>query len=246
MTRILTTLLTLLGIACSSIPLARAADPNILWIIVHDRCRTSAQHVPCLEYHRNAGYALLKDIVGKTQLLLLPTARITGLEDPQILSPAAPTYLQFAWDATRIVQALAQTALPPEDLSLAINSLHGRTQNQLHVHIDCLKPAVTAQIHAHLADIRDHWAPFPARIGAAPYQAMRIPTLQQPGGTPFQLLARAVPDMSRATLAVVSIINPTGEPEFVLLGSSYDPLIPGSGVAEELQDHTCVLATQIR
>ena len=62
-----------------------------------------------------------------------PHARIIGIEDPQILAPSAPNYWQFAWSATRTVQALAHTALPPQDLSLAINSVFARTQNQLQI-----------------------------------------------------------------------------------------------------------------
>lgn len=224
--------------------LSRAADPNILWTITHNQCGPSAQHLPCLEYHQNAGYVLLKDIVGATQILLIPTARVTGIEDPQILAPNAPNYWQFAWSATRTVQALAHTALPPQDLSLAINSAFARTQNQLHIHIDCLKPDIAAQIRAHAADIGDTWAPFPGIIGLTPYRAMRVLTLQQPGNSPFQLLARIASDLSPETLAVVGATSPAGEPEFILLETRHDPTIPGSGGAEELQDHTCAIAHQ--
>lgn len=222
--------------------LSRTADPNILWTIIHDQCGPSAQHIPCLAYHQTAGYALLKDIVGATQILLIPTARVTGIEDPQVLAPNAPDYFLSAWNATRLVQALAHTALPPQDLSLAINSPFARTQNQLHIHIDCLKPDIAAQIRTHAAYIGDTWAPFPGVIGLTPYRAMRVFTLQQSGNSPFQLLSRTTSDMSQETLAVVGATSPTGEPEFILLESRYDPAIPGSGGAEELQDHSCAVA----
>lgn len=245
MHRIVAAYALVLGLCCPQPTPAKAADPNILWTIIHDQCGPSAQHVPCLAYHQAAGYALLKDIVGATQILLIPTARIAGIEDPQILNPDAPDYFQSAWKATRLVEALAHTALPSRDLSLAINSRFARTQNQLHIHIDCLKPDVAAQIHAHAAEIGDTWAPFPGIIGLTPYRAMRVFTLQQPGNSPFQLLARATQDMSQETLAIVGATSPDGEPEFILLETRYDPAIPGSGGAEELQDHSCAVAHPI-
>ena len=36
------------------------------------------------------------------------------------------------------MEAEAGRALPDDVLSLAINSIHGRSQDQLHIHIDCI------------------------------------------------------------------------------------------------------------
>ncbi len=34
-----------------------------------------------------------------------------------------------------------------------VNSIYGRSQDQLHIHIDCIKPAVGAALHAHASAI---------------------------------------------------------------------------------------------
>ncbi len=225
---------------------AWADDPNALWQIVHTRCvphqQEFASPVPCISVDEQAGYAILKDRAGKTQLLLIPTARLSGIEDPAILAPSAPNYWEPAWRATQIVEALGDKQLPREDLSLAINSLYARTQNQLHIHIDCIRPEVAKALHTYGSQIGDSWAPFPAHIGRTPYRAMRVDTLQQHGANPFQLLARAEPDMSRETLAVVGATFANGDPGFYLLESRADPTIPYSGAADELQDHDCAIA----
>ena len=61
------------------------ADADALWTIVHDQCVPHEQRngdpAPCalvdLSGGENPGYAVLKDINGATQFLLIPTMRIT-------------------------------------------------------------------------------------------------------------------------------------------------------------------------
>lgn len=225
---------------------ANASDPNALWKIVNGECvphqEEFASPLPCVSVNTPVGYAILKDNVGKTQLLLIPTAKVTEIEDPEILAPDAPDYWEDAWEATRDVEALAGKALPREDLSLAINSPYARTQNQLHIHIDCIRVDVADALRTRAGEIGDTWTPFAPRIGRTPYRVMRITTLQQPGANPFQLLSRAQPDMSRETLAVVGATLPGGLPSFYLLETHADPAVPFSGGAEELQDHDCKIA----
>jgi len=143
------------------------------------------------------------------------------------------------------VQAAADRALPREDLSLAINSIHGRTQNQLHIHIDCIRADVRDALREHAAEIGDSWAPFPLPLSGHPYQAMRVETLDRPGATPFQLLADRLPaaraDMEDETLIAVGATFTDGEPGFYLLASRADLATGNRGEAEELQDHSCAV-----
>jgi CDP-diacylglycerol pyrophosphatase len=239
--------------ACLAASPARlqAADPNVLWRIVHGQCVPhQAQFgvpLPCAVVNRAGGYAILKDIEGATQFLLIPTARVTGIEDPAILAPDAPNFWQAAWDATNLVQAAANQALPREDLSLAINSIHGRSQNQLHIHIDCIRMDVRDTLRQHAAEIGEAWAPFPAPLSGHPYQAMRIETLNRPGATPFQLLADRLPgaraEMGDETLLAVGATFGDGDPGFYLLAGRADLATGDRGEAEELQDHSCAVKT---
>jgi CDP-diacylglycerol pyrophosphatase len=228
-------------------PRLRAADPNVLWRIVHDQCVPhQAQFgapLPCAIVDRAHGYAILKDIEGATQFLLIPTARVTGIEDPAILEPDTPNYWQAAWDATNLVRAAANDALPRDDLSLAINSIHGRSQNQLHIHIDCIRIDVRDTLRQHAAEIGDTWAPFPVLLMGHPYQAMRVETLNRPGASPFLLLADRLPgaraNMGDETLIAVGASFSDGEPGFYLLASRADLAAGNHREAEELQDHAC-------
>src|SRR6202012_6000231 len=75
---------------------ASAADPNALWHVVHDLCVTDAKvsgsPAPCSKVDLTRRYAVLKDIRGDTQLLLIPTDRVTGIEDSQLLAAGSPNY----------------------------------------------------------------------------------------------------------------------------------------------------------
>ena len=122
------------------------ADPNALWRIVHGECVPHFQSglgpKPCervdLDGGVDQGVAILKDLVGVAQMLAIPTRRITGIEDPQMLEPNAPPVFAVAWGARTLVEERLHRPLPREAVGLAINSKWARSQEQLHVHIDCV------------------------------------------------------------------------------------------------------------
>ena len=209
---------------------AEADDPNALWRIVHEQCVPHqfqfGTPLPCAAVSEPAGFAVLKDLRGASQFLLIATARVAGIEDPAILSPDAPNYWLPAWDATRHVQALLGRALARDQMSLAINSATRRTQNQLHIHVDCVSVEVRDALRAHGASIGETWAPLAVPLAGHSYRAMRVPTLAQPGGTPFQLVARlpdARADMGSESLVVVGAVFAGGESGFYLLETRAGP-----------------------
>jgi CDP-diacylglycerol pyrophosphatase len=238
--------ISLLLVLIAATTSSASADPNALWRIVHGQCvqHWEAFHspLPCVSVDEIHGYAILKDIVGATQFLLIPTAQITGIEDPAVLAPDAPNYFSEAWEARGNVEALAQRALPREDLALAINSVAGRTQNQLHIHIDCVSPEVATALALHGAAIGGSWAAFPVRLKGHEYRAMRVETLDRPRADPFELLERS--DRARESLVVVGATFANGAPGFYLLETRADSATGNRGAGEELQDHSCAVARQ--
>jgi len=63
--------------------------------------------------------------------LVLPKARVTGIEDPK----RTEAIWQFAWD-------IARQRLDTNEIALAVNPPSRRSQNQLHVHLVRLKPGI--------------------------------------------------------------------------------------------------------
>ena len=220
--------------------------PNALWHIVHDLCvtdmKTSGLSAPCARVNLAGGWAVLKDIQGKTQYLLIPTARVTGVESPALLQPHSPNYFAAAWAARGLFEQRIGHPVPRGQVSLAINSQYGRTQNQLHIHIDCVRADVAQALADHASDIGAHWSDLALGPHGHIYRARWIA-----GATlvhdPFRLVARADPaaraDMASETLVVVGASRADGAPGFVLLAdrAGSQPGDPGAG--EELQDHDC-------
>ncbi len=238
-------------VACAALAgPAAAADPDALWKIVHGRCVPDEQRhrnpAPCREVHLRAGivrgYAVLKDIVGTTQFLVIPTARVTGIESPALLARGAPNYGAAAWAARRYVAARAQRPLPRDAISLAVNSANGRSQNQLHIHVDCVQPDVRDFLRQHAAALPSRWPAATVRFNGHDYQALRLKGGDLRGIDPFKVLARGLPaaraEMGEWTLVVVGL-EPRG---FALLASHVDPATGNRGAGEELQDHSCALA----
>lgn len=228
-------------------PSALAADPDTLWKIVHEHCvpnQTAHQDpAPCASVDLAHGFALLKDIRGATQYLLIPTERIGGIESPEILQPGAPNYWDAAWRARTLVEAKAGQAIPRDELGLAINSPYGRTQNQLHIHIDCVLPEVRAAVKTRLDRIGPTWADLDADIAGHRYRAMRLDGAELGDRNPFKLLAEgdadARQDMARETLAVVGVTFADEKPGFVLLAGRANLLHLDMASSETLLDHDC-------
>jgi CDP-diacylglycerol pyrophosphatase len=237
-----------LGLVAASAAV-RAADPDALWKIVHGRCvpdqTLNNDPAPCtalsLVGGEAGGHAILKDIRGATQFLLIPTARIGGIESPEILAADAPNYFAAAWAARARMEVVLHRPLPPEDIGLAINSPHSRSQEQLHIHIDCLRPDVVAALHAQAGAIGTGWVPLP--LLGHHYRARWLPEAALATSNPFKLLAEDVGPaaMGDQTLVVAGAVSPDGAPGFVLLADRYDPASGDRAGGEELQDHDCAV-----
>jgi CDP-diacylglycerol pyrophosphatase len=229
---------------------AAQADPNALWDIVNDRCVPDQdQHgepAPCADVDLSAGQekgtAVLKDLVGANQFLLIPTGRVTGIESPALLAPDAPNYFAAAWRARSFVDERAGWTLPRDWLSLAVNSEDARTQDQLHIHVDCVRRDVRAALTRHAAEVGPDWAPFPVPLVGHRYSAIAVDGEQLDAVNPFQLLADGVAgarsDMGAQTLVVVGAYRPDGRPSFVVLADHVDVAAGDTAGGEALQDHT--------
>jgi CDP-diacylglycerol pyrophosphatase len=159
-----------------------------------------------------------------------------------VLAPSTPNYFAQAWNETGLVNARLGKTLPRDDLSLAINAITGRTQDQLHIHIDCIRADVRDALALHAASVARAWAPFPEPLAGTAYRAIRIDgtTLS---ANPFLLLADGEPGARSAmglhTLVLAGETFAGGVPGFILLDNHADPAVGDMGNGEALQDHDC-------
>jgi CDP-diacylglycerol pyrophosphatase len=227
------------------------ADPMALWRIVHGAC---VPHVeaglgpkPCervdLSGGVDQGVAILKDLVGIAQMLAIPTRRITGIEDPQMLAPDAPPVFAVAWGAKTLVEGRLHRTLPREALGLAINSKWARSQEQLHVHVDCLAIPVITALAEYASAFDSQWRAMTVPLQGRVYFARRVDSADLVNVAPLKLLADGV-EGARAHMGAYSLaaVGATfdGKPGFVLLADQFS--LEGGGHAEDLEDHDCAIA----
>ena len=149
-------LLSVLAIGLGAPIAAGQSEPrSVLWPIVQycTAARHDAGEPACFLTDPGRGYALLKDIRGPTQVLLVATDRRWGMEDPRIEAPDAPNYFAAAWAARRCVSTLAGREIPDSEISLAVNSMRGRTDGQFHIHIDRIRPEVASELGPGISEL---------------------------------------------------------------------------------------------
>jgi CDP-diacylglycerol pyrophosphatase len=226
---------------------AEHAHPNALWHVVHDLCvtdkTTSGSPAPCAKVNLRGGWAVLRDPEPghSTQYLLAPTARVTGIESPALQAESSPNYWQAAWSARSLVAQQLGRPLPREAVGLAVNSAPSRTQDQLHIHIDCVRPDVAAALLAEAPALGGHWRTVHSRVLPPGFRARWVPGAELGGADPFKLLARADPaaraDMRNEGLFMMGATR-LGRPGFILL-SRHDRPPADIAAAESLLDHGC-------
>jgi CDP-diacylglycerol pyrophosphatase len=234
-----------------------SADPDVLWKIVHGKCvPNQIRHhkpAPCaqvdIQHGTQRGHAVLKDIRGATQYLLIPTARVAGIESPALLRPNAPNYWAAAWAARNFVFKRAGRTLPRDAVALAINSAGGRSQNQLHIHVDCLRVDVRDDLRRNAQRLSHRWKPLGTKLVGYDYLARRLDGASLRAADPFRLLARGVPSarrhMGEWTLVAAPMTFEEGRNGFVLLADRSNPATGNRGHGEDLLDHSCALARDV-
>ena len=245
-----------LGLILLAVSIGRLAfaDRMVLWTIAHDRCvasvKASGSTKPCevveIAGANDRGFIILKDLRGDTQYLIIPTERITGIEDPAVLAPDAVNYFAEGWHHMPFVSKAAHRHLPDDSLSLAINAPTGRTQDQLHIHLDCIRRDVKATLSRLAPGIGVSWAPLAEDIDGHHYRAMRIAAADLDYVNPFHLLADAgaAGEMGTHTLVLTGAVFEGGKPGFILLDGHADLASGDRGSGEDLQDHDCAVKAE--
>jgi CDP-diacylglycerol pyrophosphatase len=230
---------------------ATQSDRQALWKIVHDRCVpnqvSQGKPDPCISVSlatgADRGYVVLKDRKGVSQYLVMPTVLIPGIEDARLLSTDAPNYFTPAWQTKKLVEERLGTPLAREDVSVAVNSHYGRSQDLLHLHIDCVRADVRRQLHKLVPAIGYPWSRLPFPLAGHVYYASRIDGDTAVAVNPFRRLSEGLnippQDMGAWTLVLTGADFPDGKPGFVLLAAKANLLAGYFASGEVLQDHDC-------
>ena len=218
------------------------SQSTALWRVVHDLCvvdkRTIGLPAPCTAVDLTAGVAIVKDAGGPTGYLVVPTRRLTGIEDPALLKSGISDYWQAAWEARRFVERKAGRQLDRAAVGIAINAVAGRTQNQLHFHVDCVRADVEEALGFAQRNLGNDWISIGLR--GHPYWVRSLDGAELGSRDPFKMLADGDPlaasAMGKQTLIVVGAHYRDGPGFFIIRGTAS---LTNRGHGEELLDHQC-------
>jgi CDP-diacylglycerol pyrophosphatase len=234
-------LLLALIVSCSG---ARAAiHREALWLVLRSCVvaqNTAGIPFPCLAVtlasSSGPGYAVLRAFFNTTRVLVVPLEKVSGIESPILQRPDARAYWWAALESRRFVADALGGRIPLSEVALAVNSSVSRSQDQLHIHLDCLKPSVRLALRHHASAFSARWALLRFPLEGAHYYGLKVEASQAEGFNPFAALA-SVPgargDLRATSLAVVSA--PVNDPS----GGYYILAYRGRRSPEKLLDPTC-------
>jgi CDP-diacylglycerol pyrophosphatase len=230
----------------SSTDVQQPTGRDALRQIVQDQCVVNwLQHhdpAPCERVFladqkiSDSGYAVLADRKGGAHYLLIPTQTMAGIDGSELLDPDLPNYFAEAWHARDLITKFVGHDVPRSAIGLAVNTAHARTQNQFHIHIDCLRQDVVESLRTAAERMTDAWSPID--VAGSTYRGLRITGEGLDGSNLFELLATLQQDarhhMGDYTLVAAGMQFKSGPGFLVLAG-------PGP-TGELLLDSSCAVA----
>lgn len=219
---------------------------NKLWAIVSQQCMPNQLQnknpSPCIKVDINNHYALFTDSNGPYHELVIPTNKISGIESPELLKANIPSYFALAWENRFHFSEQNNLPIKNDWMSLAINSKYGRSQEQLHIHIACLRPDVHQTLMLLEKSVSENWTPLSQKIVGHQYIARKLVDADLTKEDPVKLLMQYVSahgdDISHYGLGVVA----TPEGNLMLLASRFKLSQLTLGSVGEIQDYRCALA----
>lgn len=202
---------------------------------------------PCLAVDTgrgsNRGDVILRAPNDKTQVLVVPIAKTEAVKGA-MHSWKEPNFFQDAWRARKYVIAAAHHRLADHDIGLALNARPMRSQDQLHIHVDCVAQVTTNQLRRHDDEVYPgQWSKLRFPLMGRYYWAMRLSSdlgrndVVALAADLFELSPGAFESIGLAVIPRLVEKEPLG---FYLLADQYIPhRDPNGGYGEALLDHTC-------
>jgi CDP-diacylglycerol pyrophosphatase len=202
---------------------------------------------PCLSVDlaggEDRGYVVLRDPLGPPDTILTPTRRVSGIEDPWLRSPAAPNYFDAAWRARTLLEGPDGRPPAPDEFALAVNSALTRSQDQFHIHLGCLAPAVKRWLPGLASKLPvGAWTRAGVPLAGAPFWALRTGRTDLENLEPLRLAAEAPGggrNLARMTLVVAETRIADSEESVLLASYAGESGSRGHASAESLLDLAC-------
>ena len=156
-------------------------------------------------------------------MILAPTRKVVGVEDPFLQSPDAPNYFAAAWRARSLLESPGGRKPHWEEIGLVVNPAIVRSQDQLHIHVGCLRPNVQHALTSIAPQVpMGTWDKLPTFLSHIAFWGTRIAETDLERVEPFRLAVEAfsdkVKDRGKLTIMVAGV-QVSGAGQFLILGS---------------------------
>ena len=223
--------------------LAGGFSRDSLWKNVQERCLTPPTpiHSDCAIVDRQRGFVLYKDMIGASHYLVIPVQPVSGVDDARVWSDREHNAWAFGWGAREIVAKAIGRPLPDTLLGLAINAKAARSQDQLHIHLDCISESARDFLASGAIDTR--WRSLEFR--GKPVRARLIPSSDPVLAVdPFDVVREDIgANASIADRGVfLGYVRPSqGQAGFVVVDEPVDKAGGANGHASDFLDRGCKL-----
>jgi CDP-diacylglycerol pyrophosphatase len=227
--------------------LAGSPAREALWLTVQ-ACvadfKLTGAAFPCLlvdlDGGEERGYVVLRDA---PETILAPTRRVAGIEDPWLQSREAPNYFDAAWRARPLLKGPDGRPPASDDFALAVNSAFKRSQDQFHIHLGCLAPAVKRWLPLLAPTLPvGAWTRVGVPIAGSSFWALRTGREDAAGLEPIRLAAEATGgamNLARMTILVAEVRIGESEESLILLFYAGEPVSLRQASAENMLDPAC-------
>lgn len=242
---------TVVLVSITGYAVAQSADRGLLWKVVQAcvlNARITGASFPCLDVNiakgADTGYAVVRAPLETTHIVLVPTARVEGVEHAGLQDAGAENYFADAWQARHFVAERAPKPLHRDDIGLALNSRPGRSQDQLHIHVDCMQTSARDALKAHASEIHTGvWSRLSFDIHGDRYSALKMKSADLRDINIFKLVTDGLhvadADRFKVTIVVAGASFDKGEDGFYLLALVAKNPRSNQGHGEFLLDHAC-------
>src|SRR5277367_2236598 len=146
-----------------------------------------------------------------------------GIEDPFLQLNGAPNYFNAAWRARSFLSGVDGRAPKRDEIALVANSAVQRSQDQLHIHVGCLRSPARRMLAAAAPNVPiGKWGRIGAVVPDSMFWGMRIRGTDLSDIEPFQLAAEAIADkvISPRYLTIAAAgVRVEGDDQFLILAS---------------------------
>ena len=234
--------------------LGGCARSDALWAVTQDLCMTNYHYrrdpAPCQQIYlpqgKALGFSILQNPRYKYHFILVPTQAMSGIESIALSRKGRTDYFGYAWLMRYRLTAAYGAAVPGDMLGLAINSAWGRSQNQLHIHLTCLREDVRRQLQAERPYIDEEWRPLPDRLLKHIWYARRVMQPTAMGIYPIASVERdfhlSSPQLADYGVALIPTTF-SGEKGFILLTTRRGWDKGNRASVESLLDKRCEILT---